>query len=92
MEDYLNELCPRCGSKRTVLKVWKDNIKTFNGTSEVEFTKIVCTNVTCQNAFEKQRRADAKKKKEELKKKEERENLRKLTKSKNSKSAKKPKK
>lgn len=77
MEEYLNELCPRCGSKRIIAKVWKEKLKTFSGTVDVEHTKIVCTNKPCQKAFEAQRALEAKKREEERVKKEEREAARK---------------
>lgn len=72
MEDYLNEPCPRCGSKRIISRSWKEKVKTFSGTVEVEHTQIVCINKVCQKNFENQRALEAKKREEERIKKEER--------------------
>lgn len=49
---YVDELCPRCGSKRKISRTWEESIPTFSGNTTVEFSQIVCTNEECQAAFE----------------------------------------
>lgn len=52
MADYLNEPCNRCGGPRILKKSWKEERETYAGTTEVEVSKIVCTNNECQEQFE----------------------------------------
>ncbi|MDE2589666.1 MAG: hypothetical protein KGL95_08395, partial [Patescibacteria group bacterium] len=49
---YLESPCERCGSKKKVAKRWKEKIPTFTGSTVVEYSQIVCTNVVCQKAFD----------------------------------------
>lgn len=50
---YLNQRCDRCGSKRRIERTWKEKIPTLTGTTNVEYSQIICINQTCQAAFEK---------------------------------------
>ena len=53
--NYTEEICIRCGSKKFISRVWKEKIATYSGgTTEVEYSKIECTNKECQEAFNKQ--------------------------------------
>jgi hypothetical protein len=51
--------CPRCGSKRKVLKKWKEKIQNSSGFMTLEHTQIICTNKTCQQEFDDVIAADA---------------------------------
>ncbi len=55
---YIELPCERCGSPKIVSKPKKEKIHNSFGTSIVEVSMIICTNSTCQNAFEKQRIKD----------------------------------
>ncbi|MFH1833186.1 MAG: hypothetical protein ABH816_03420 [Candidatus Levyibacteriota bacterium] len=58
---YLDEPCGRCGSKRRVAKKWKEVIPTIMGTTTIDYTQIVCTNIICQENFDKVQLAEKKK-------------------------------
>lgn len=49
---YENEPCPRCGSKKSVSKPRKQILPTLSGSTEVEYSQIMCTNALCQHEFE----------------------------------------
>lgn len=53
MDDYMNQPCERCGSKKRVSRKWKEQIPTYTGSVEVEYSQIICTNAACQAAFDK---------------------------------------
>lgn len=67
---YLERPCPRCGSKRRISKVWKEEVATFNGTATIQHSQSICTNKACQAEFDKNLRED-RKKREDLKLKKE---------------------
>lgn len=52
MTTFLDTTCKRCGSKRKISRTWKEKLPTITGTTEVEYSQIVCTNKECQTAFE----------------------------------------
>jgi len=58
---YVNQPCERCGSKKKIARTWKETIPTFTGTTEVEYSQIVCTNATCQKLFDEIIEQEAKK-------------------------------
>lgn len=70
MDNYLNQPCDRCGSKRKIGKKWKEKVPTMTGTTLVEYSQIICTNKLCQEAFDKSLIVEAKKKVEQKEKKE----------------------
>lgn len=74
---YKDQVCPRCGSKQRVSKVWKEVIPTFSGSVEVDCSQIVCTNDACQTAFDKNLAHETKKKEELKQQKDEKDRLRK---------------
>jgi len=45
--------CGRCNSKRRISKSWVEKIPNSNGFMTLYHSQIVCTNKTCQEAFEK---------------------------------------
>ena len=51
---YVDQPCPRCGSKRRVSKRWNETIKTLTGTTIVKYSQIVCNNNVCQVEFDRQ--------------------------------------
>lgn len=53
MQSYIDQPCPRCGSKKRISKTWKETLPTFSGTTTVDCMQIVCTNDNCQAAFDK---------------------------------------
>ena len=68
----LTQLCDRCGSKKRISKTWKEKIPTFDGQIRiVKYTELVCINSTCQAAFDKQMKDEAKKLKDAKEKREE---------------------
>lgn len=52
---YIDQPCERCGSKKSISKTWTERLETISGTSVVEVSQIICTNVTCQDLFDKNR-------------------------------------
>jgi hypothetical protein len=50
--DYIDQPCERCGSKRRIEKTWKQLHETYAGSTEVEISKVICTNPECQERFE----------------------------------------
>ena len=68
---YIDTPCDRCGSKKRVSRTWKETIPTFTGTTEVEFSQIVCVNDVCQKAFDEDMKKEAKKREELRMEKEE---------------------
>lgn len=74
---YAEQPCERCGSKKKVSKTWKEKIPTFTGTTEVEFSQIICTNIECQKVFDENIVKDAKKREDVRVQREEREKVRK---------------
>lgn len=76
---YLNQPCDRCGKKRRVGKIWKEKIPNFSGNmTVVEYSQIVCSDKSCQFAFDKQLRAEAQKRKEVKEEKEKEINKRRI--------------
>lgn len=77
-KNNITEVCSRCGSPRGILKSWKETIETSGGhTSEIEITQTICTNVDCQEKFEKDRAVAIKRQEELVLQKKERDELRK---------------
>jgi len=58
---YLNQQCDRCGSKRRIERTWKEKMPTLTGTTNVEYSQIICINQACQAVFEKVLLTEAKK-------------------------------
>lgn len=50
---YSDLPCERCNGKRKVSKTWTEKIKTANGTTVIQHTQTICTNLNCQSKFEK---------------------------------------
>lgn len=59
--------CPRCGGEQIISKTWVETIQTYAGPSEITFSQITCMNAACQEAFDKAR-SEEKKKKEAIQK------------------------
>lgn len=74
---YVDQPCERCGSKKRVSRTWKEIIPTLSGTTEVEYSQIVCTNIVCQHAFDENLEKEAKKRATMRLEKEERDRIRK---------------
>lgn len=49
---YEDQPCVRCGSKKRISKKWTEVLETYHSTSKVEHMMVVCTNATCQAAFD----------------------------------------
>lgn len=49
---YEDEPCSRCGSKKSVSKPRKQTLPTLSSITEVEYSRIICTNALCQHEFE----------------------------------------
>lgn len=91
MNTYLDQLCERCGSKRKVARTWKETIPTFSGTTQVEYSQIICTNKKCQEENEKEQLKDSQKRAEIRDKKEANDIIRKANALQHAKNARKPK-
>lgn len=76
---YIELPCERCGSKKKVLKTWKETVATFSGKTTVEYTQIVCTNAACQKAFDESLQRESERKEVMRLEKEERDNVRKAS-------------
>lgn len=74
---YIDQPCPRCGSKQRISKRWKEKVPTFSGSITVDCSQIVCTNKECQAAFDKNLQEETDKKEVMRKKKEEQDQARK---------------
>ncbi len=61
---YIDIPCERCGSKKAIARTWKETIATFTGTTEVEFSQIICTNAECQRLFNENIQKEEKKRNE----------------------------
>jgi len=77
MDTFVEEPCDRCGSKKRIAKTWTEQIPTYSGSVDVEYTQVVCTNDECQAAFDKTLAIEAKKREEIRVKREENEKNRK---------------
>lgn len=49
---YLDQPCERCGSKKTLAKVRKARLTNLSGTSQIEYSQVICTKKVCQEEFE----------------------------------------
>ncbi|HEX8965016.1 MAG TPA: hypothetical protein VF820_01120 [Patescibacteria group bacterium] len=76
-KSYIDQPCERCGSKKAVSQTWKETIATFTGTTEVEFSQIICTNEECQRVFNENIKKEESRQKEIKLQREEREKNRK---------------
>lgn len=76
---YIDFPCPRCGSKQRISKRWKEKVATFSGSITVDCSQIVCTNKTCQAAFDKNLIEETKKREAQKIKKEEQDEARKIS-------------
>mgnify|MGYP001563907784 CR=1 FL=1 len=74
---YVDQPCERCGSKKRVSKTWTKTVPIFNGTTELEYSQIVCTNPVCQRAFDKNLKEETKKREVIRLEKEEKDKMRK---------------
>ncbi len=74
---YEDKPCVRCGSPKRVSKTWKEKIPTFNGSTVVEYSQIICTNKECQKLFDENLAKEEKKRKIVQLEREEREKVRK---------------
>ncbi len=63
-DTYLGQPCERCGSKKRIAKKWKEKVPTFNGSTTIEYTQIICTNKACQKEFNKKLLEESKKREE----------------------------
>ena len=68
---YSQQRCERCGSKKRISRKWEEKIPTLTGTTIVKCAQFICTNVVCQAAFDKNLRAELKKRQAIRRKKEE---------------------
>lgn len=50
---YLEQPCERCGSKKALTKVRKSKVQNLSGTSDIEYSQIICVSAACQKEFEK---------------------------------------
>jgi hypothetical protein len=77
-KSYSERVCDRCGSKRVVVKTWREKIKNYSGSfTYLKMTKTICSNTECQKLFEKKRAETLKRNKEMMLKKEAQEKIRK---------------
>ena len=74
---YAEQPCARCGSKKRISKTWKKTVPIFNGTTELEYSLIICTNPVCQRAFEKKLKKETKERAIMKQEKEEKDRIRK---------------
>lgn len=78
---YLDQPCDRCGSKRKTARTWKEKLPTLSGgTTEIEYSQIVCRNNVCQAKFEKKLLSETRKNRAIKRKKEANDALRKAAK------------
>ncbi len=49
---YLDQPCERCGSKKKLAKIRKASLPNLSGTSQIEYSQVICTNEACQKEFE----------------------------------------
>jgi hypothetical protein len=63
MQTTQHNPCTRCGRERIVKKTWKENVKTYSGTSPVVHVDTICPDPECQKivdgqlAIQKEKRA-----------------------------------
>jgi len=74
---YADQPCDRCGGKKCVAKTWKETIPTFSGTTQVEYSQIICTNKACQLLFDENLEKEKEKKEIVRLQKEEKDKVRK---------------
>lgn len=54
MQTTTHNPCTRCGRERIVSKTWKENVKTYSGTSPVIHVDTVCPDSACQKVVDDQ--------------------------------------
>ena len=50
---FADQPCERCGGKKRMGKSWKETVPVFTTKAVVEYSRLVCMNIPCQEAFDK---------------------------------------
>jgi hypothetical protein len=54
MQTTIHNPCTRCGRERVISRTWKEDVKTYSGTSSVVHVDTMCPDPACQKLVDDQ--------------------------------------